>query len=82
MLCDEITSSIDLKTDAAIHDVLLSLDCTVLAICHRLHRIRDFDRILILDHGAVIEDGVPLALAKDPNSVLSNMLNHSEVRAH
>lgn len=79
MLCDEVTSAIDLKTDSTIHEVLLSLPCTVLFICHRLHHIKDFDRIIVMEQGKTVEDGVPLQLLKDPSSVLSEMVKHSEL---
>ena len=36
LLADEATANVDLETDEQIHDVLLSLPCTVVMICHRL----------------------------------------------
>lgn len=47
LLCDEVTSSIDLATDRLVQRILLSLDATVIMICHRLHHILDFDRVLV-----------------------------------
>jgi ABC-type transport system involved in cytochrome bd biosynthesis fused ATPase/permease subunit len=37
---------------------------TVLAIAHRLSMLIDFDRILVLDQGRIVEDGSPQALLK------------------
>jgi ABC-type bacteriocin/lantibiotic exporter with double-glycine peptidase domain len=45
-----VTSAIDLQTDTTIHDVLLGLPCTVLMICHRIHRIQHFDHVIVSKH--------------------------------
>lgn len=79
MLCDEVTSAIDLETDATIHEVLLALRGTVLFICHRLHHIREFDRVVVMEQGRAVEAGPPGALLKDPGSVLSGMVKTAEV---
>lgn len=34
-------------------------DKTIIAVAHRLETILDFDRIVVLDHGYVIEEGSP-----------------------
>jgi ABC-type multidrug transport system fused ATPase/permease subunit len=79
MLCDEVTSSIDIKTDATIHEVVLSLGCTVVFICHRLHHIQEFDRIIVMEQGRCVEEGPPAALVQDANSKLSGMIKKSEL---
>ena len=64
VLLDEITSSVDLATEAAMMDVVEEAfpDRTVLAVAHRLHTIRNFDMIIVLDQGRVIETGPPQML--------------------
>ncbi|GAB5030200.1 multidrug resistance-associated protein 1 [Nannochloropsis oceanica] len=79
MLCDEVTSSIDIKTDATIHEVVLSLRGTVLFICHRLHHIQEFDRIIVMEQGKCVEEGPPAVLVQDKNSKLSGMIEKSEL---
>jgi len=79
MLCDEVTSSIDIKTDATIHEVVLSLGCTVLFICHRLHHIQEFHRIIVMEQGRCVEEGPPAVLVQDANSKLSGMIKKSEL---
>ncbi len=81
MLCDEVTSAIDLETDATIHEALLALPGTVLFICHRLHHIRDFDRVVVMEQGRAIEAGAPAALVKDQASVLSGLMKTAELGA-
>ena len=64
VLLDEITSSVDMATEAAMMDVVERIfpDRTILAIAHRLHTIRNFDLVIVLDQGRVIETGSPQTL--------------------
>ncbi|MFI7552662.1 ABC transporter ATP-binding protein [Micromonospora sediminimaris] len=59
LLLDEPTASIDPLTEAGIQQALTRLmaDRTVLVIAHRLATIRHVDRLLVLDHGRVVEEG-------------------------
>ena len=43
-------------------------DCTVIAIAHRLQTVVDYDKIVVLGDGKVLETGEPKELLKDPNS--------------
>ncbi len=65
---DEATSALDSEVEAAIQDTLdgLMQDKTVVAIAHRLSTIAQMDRIIVLDHGRIIEQGAhDVLLAKD-----------------
>lgn len=64
VILDEGTASLDDASEARIHAVLHARfrDCTVIAIAHRLHSILDFDRVLVLDGGRVVEQGNPREL--------------------
>ena len=37
---------------------------TVIAVAHRLSTLRDFDRILVMDGGRIVQDGAPAALER------------------
>ena len=56
---DEATSALDLETERKIIRSILTLKGkkTVIFITHQLEAIKEFDRIIILDKGQIIEDG-------------------------
>ncbi|XMA20368.1 hypothetical protein WAI453_013159 [Rhynchosporium graminicola] len=70
VLLDEITSNVDAATEARMMDVVnrkLS-GRTILAVAHHLRTIRDFDLIIVLDQGKIIESGSPDRLLQQPST--------------
>jgi ATP-binding cassette subfamily B protein len=61
LLLDEATSALDGDSEEAIRKALgrLMQGRTVIAIAHRLSTVRQFDRILVLQAGQVVQDGPP-----------------------
>lgn len=61
LLLDEATSALDTDSEEAIRDALgrLMSGRTVIAIAHRIATLRDFDRIVVLERGAIVEEGAP-----------------------
>jgi ATP-binding cassette subfamily B multidrug efflux pump len=59
IILDEATASIDTETEVQIQKALRTLlkDRTSVIIAHRLSTIRDADKIFVLDHGNIIEEG-------------------------
>jgi ATP-binding cassette subfamily B protein len=59
LILDEATSSVDGQTEALIQEGMKQLLAhrTALVIAHRLSTIREMDRILVLDHGRLMEEG-------------------------
>jgi ATP-binding cassette subfamily B protein len=66
LLLDEATSSLDGESEEAVRRALDRLieGRTVVAIAHRLSTLRNFDRILVLEGGRLIEDGAPHLLLR------------------
>ncbi len=59
LILDEPTANLDALTEATILDSLFEFASgrTCLFITHRLRRMERFDRILVMDHGAIQEEG-------------------------
>jgi ATP-binding cassette, subfamily B, bacterial len=66
LLLDEATSALDSESEEAIRDALSRLmhGRTVIAIAHRLSTVRNFDRVVVLELGKVIQDGAPDLLVR------------------
>ncbi len=54
---DEATSALDNQIQKQVSDALDQLNCTRIVIAHRLSTVRNCDRILVMDQGAIIEEG-------------------------
>src|SRR3954468_3631812 len=61
LLLDEATAALDSESEEAIREALSRLmrGRTVIAIAHRLATLRNFDRVVVLRGGKIIEDGSP-----------------------
>lgn len=54
---DEFSSSLDPEVEYKLFSKILSLNSTIIAVTHRLGKIKEFDRIIVMDEGNIIEDG-------------------------
>lgn len=68
LLLDEATASVDVKTDHLIQNTIQSQfqGCTVLTIAHRLNTIINYDKVLVLDHGSLVQADSPAKLLEQP----------------
>ncbi len=67
LLLDEATAALDSESEEAIREALgrLMRGRTVIAIAHRLATLRNFDRVVVLKAGKIVEDGPPDCLMQD-----------------
>ncbi|KAI1248908.1 hypothetical protein MGN70_010111 [Eutypa lata] len=75
LILDEPTSSVDARTDTQMQEVIRSefADHTIVMIAHRLSTLVDFDRVIVLDSGRLVESGKPSELLKDQSSIFSKL---------
>jgi ATP-binding cassette subfamily B protein len=66
LLLDEATSALDGNSEELIRESLgrLMRGRTVIAIAHRMSTVRNFDRILVLERGRLVQDGSPETLLR------------------
>ncbi|XP_078584948.1 ATP-binding cassette sub-family C member 9-like [Branchiostoma floridae x Branchiostoma japonicum] len=79
LIMDEATASLDLETDSVLQTAVTTAfaDRTVITIAHRLSTILDYDHILVLKDGRVMENGSPQELLDDTNSLFSALVKGS-----
>ncbi|KAB8074240.1 P-loop containing nucleoside triphosphate hydrolase protein [Aspergillus leporis] len=66
VLLDEATASVDHETDMHMQRILREMfpDCTIIAIAHRLRTIMDYDRVLVMADGEIVENDSPANLVE------------------
>lgn len=59
LILDEATSSVDTRTESLIQKVMADLkqERTSFVIAHRLSTIQDADKIIVINHGQIVESG-------------------------
>ncbi|TKA46270.1 hypothetical protein B0A54_03077 [Friedmanniomyces endolithicus] len=77
LLMDEATASIDYATDAKIQGTIREIKNTTITIAHRLQTIIDYDKVLVLDKGEVIEFGDPYDLINKERGIFHGMCEMS-----
>ncbi|KAF9234929.1 hypothetical protein BU15DRAFT_78554 [Melanogaster broomeanus] len=70
LVMDEATASVDYATDELISKTIRMefASSTILTIAHRLRTVIDYDRVMLLDEGRIVEFDRPAALLADHNS--------------
>ena len=78
-LCDEPTSALDINTETNIMNSFntLTLNTTKVFITHRLNTIKNFDQIVVLNNGEIIEHGTHSDLLNKGN-IYANMWNNQQ----
>ena len=76
VILDEATANVDFKTDRLIQEVIQTKlkNVTVLTIAHRLDTIMDYDRVMVLDRGRVVEFDKASALLNKGGSYFADLV--------
>jgi ATP-binding cassette, subfamily B, bacterial len=64
LILDEATSSLDVPSERLVQQALRTIlaDRTAFVIAHRLSTVETADRVIVLEHGRIVEDGAPAGL--------------------
>jgi ATP-binding cassette, subfamily C (CFTR/MRP), member 1 len=78
---DEATASIDIKTEEIIQKAIniLLKSSTVITIAHRIKTIIDYDRILVLSNGEIVEYDSPENLINNKSSLFYELYKKSAI---
>ena len=70
LIFDEATSALDTAAEKVVTQTLTGIlkDQTALIIAHRLSTIRFCDRVVVFDHGRIVQDGAYAELAGSPGA--------------
>ncbi|GKZ96816.1 hypothetical protein AnigIFM59636_011334 [Aspergillus niger] len=79
LLLDEVSSSVDHETERVMQDIIRTefRHYTVIAVSHRLDMIMDFDRVVVMDTGEIVEVGNPVELAGQSGSRFGDLVRTS-----
>ena len=84
LICDEATSALDVTIQKEIIALLNELrsreglDLSILFICHDIALVQQFcDRVLVLYHGAIVEQGIPDEVIRHPKDAYTRRLIES-----
>ncbi|KAL4432931.1 hypothetical protein ABPG74_014445 [Tetrahymena malaccensis] len=87
IVLDEATANVDMNTDQKIQQLLKQMfsNTTIITIAHRLNTIADYDKIIVLDKGEVIEIGTPfelLAVSENDTTITNKSTLFSQMVLH
>ena len=83
LLLDEFSSSVDHDTDRAMQDIIMRefKNYTVIMVSHRLEMVLNFfDRVIVMDHGCIVENGNPRSLQQIAGSRFAELAQASGLR--
>ena len=81
LIMDEATANIDVKTEEKIQKILNNtfIDCTIITIAHRIKTILNYDKILVLENGKILEFDSPKTLLENKQSYFYQLYEKSSL---
>lgn len=82
LVLDEATSNVDYQTDALVQQTISQefSHCTILCIAHRLRTIVNYDRILVLEDGEMLQYGSPQELFRQDGGMFRHLCDASGIK--
>ncbi|KAF3067612.1 Multidrug resistance-associated protein 1 [Trichoderma lentiforme] len=79
LLLDEVSSSVDQETERVMQRTIKTefKNYTVIAVAHRLDMVIDFDKVVVMDRGEIVEMGIPAVLAREAGSRFGDLVSAS-----
>ncbi|KAK4059940.1 hypothetical protein Trihar35433_10484 [Trichoderma harzianum] len=76
LLLDEVSSSVDQETEHVMQQTIKTefKNYTVIAVAHRLDMVMDFDKVVVMDTGEILEIGIPAVLAQEAGSKFGDLV--------
>jgi ABC-type multidrug transport system fused ATPase/permease subunit len=76
LLLDEVSSSVDRETERVMQEIIAAefKGYTILAVSHRLDMIMDFDTVVVMDRGKIVEVGKPVVLVSQAGTRFGNLV--------
>jgi ABC-type multidrug transport system fused ATPase/permease subunit len=84
LVFDEATSALDNETEAAVMGAIQSLDrdLTILIIAHRVSTVAGCDKVVKLDAGHVVAEGLPKVIINSETDQISHSTSISRPKKH
>lgn len=81
LLLDEFNTGLDASTESLMWDVIKTefAFCTIICVAHRLGAASDFDHVVVLSQGRIVEEGVPSELLQDSTSKFRAIWSMKEI---
>ena len=76
LLLDEVSSSVDRETERVMQEIIAAefKSYTILTVSHRLNMIMDFDTVVVMDKGKIVEVGRPVVLVAQAGTRFGNLV--------
>jgi ATP-binding cassette subfamily C (CFTR/MRP) protein 4 len=78
VIMDEVTASVDQETERMIHKIVVEefACCTVILITHKFDYVLEYDKVMVLDNGSVVEFDRPSILLDNVNGLFHKMFRN------